>query len=131
MDVVLSRCALNRATLARQLLSTGTDRPALDVVRTWSGCRGRIRSCRTSACGTGFRAFQHEDLSRLLHAREVVRGTLFRGTQHVLAADDYVWVRPLLQPMLDTGGGAGSAGTSTASTRPRSPGGPIRSRTGR
>jgi hypothetical protein len=46
-------------------------------------------------------AFRHDDLSRLLTARDIVRGTLFRGTQHLLTADDYVWVRPLLQPMLD------------------------------
>jgi hypothetical protein len=30
-----------------------------------------------------------------------LRATLFRGTQHLLTTSDYLWVRPLLQPMLD------------------------------
>jgi hypothetical protein len=102
MDVVLSDGALNRATLARQLLLERTDRPALDVVRHLVGMQGQDPELPYIGLWNRIPVFQHEDLSRLMHAREVVRGTLFRGTQHVLAADDYVWVRPLLQPMLDT-----------------------------
>jgi len=45
--------------------------------------------------------FALTDLTRLLEERLVLRATLFRGTQHLLAASDYLWVRPLLQPMLD------------------------------
>jgi Winged helix DNA-binding domain len=101
MDAVLSDRALNRATLARQLLLDRVDRPALDVVRHLVGMQGQDAELPYIGLWNRIPAFRHDDLSRLLHAREVVRGTLFRGTQHLLAADDYVWVRPLLQPMLD------------------------------
>lgn len=102
MDVVLSDRALNRATLARQLLLDRVDRPALDVVQHLVGMQGQDPELPYIGLWNRITAFRHDDLSRLLYAREVVRGTLFRGTQHVLTADDYEWVRPLLQPMLDT-----------------------------
>jgi hypothetical protein len=102
MDVLLSNAALNRATLDRQLLLDRADRPALDVVRHLVGMQGQDPELPYIGLWNRIAAFQHEDLSRLLRGREVVRGTLFRGTQHILAADDYVWVRPLLQAMLDT-----------------------------
>jgi hypothetical protein len=102
MDVVLSDRELNRATLARQLLLDRVDRPAPDVVRHLVGMQGQDPELPYVGLWNRIPAFQHDDLSRLLHAREVVRGTLFRGTQHLLAADDYQWIRPLLQPMLDT-----------------------------
>ena len=31
----------------------------------------------------------------------MVRGTLLRGTQHLVTADDYLAWRPLLQPVMD------------------------------
>jgi hypothetical protein len=102
MDVVLTDRALNRATLARQLLLDRVDRPALEVVRHLVGMQGQDAELPYIGLWNRIPAFRHDDLSRLLHTREVVRGTLFRGTQHLLAADDYVWVRPLLQPMLNT-----------------------------
>jgi hypothetical protein len=101
MDVVLSDRALNRATLARQLLLDRTDRPALDVVRHLVGMQGQDPNLPYIGLWNRISTFRHDDLSRLLNARDVVRGTLFRGTQHLLTADDYVWIRPLLQPMLD------------------------------
>jgi hypothetical protein len=102
MDVVLSDRALNSATLARQLLLDRVDRPALDVVRHLVGMQGQDPELPYLGLWNRITAFRRDDLSRLLYARDVVRGTLFRGTQHVLAADDYEWIRPLLQPMLDT-----------------------------
>jgi hypothetical protein len=39
----------------------------------------------------------------------VVRGTLLRGTQHLVTADDYLAWRPLLQPVMDRFG-RGAAG---------------------
>ena len=108
MDALLSDRALNRATLARQLLLDRVDRPALDVVRHLVGMQGQDPDLPYIGLWNRIPAFRHDDLSRLLNARQVVRGTLYRGTQHLLAADDYVWIRPLLQPMLDArqrGGG--------------------------
>lgn len=62
--------------------------------------------------------FRIEDLTTLLEERAVVRATLFRGTQHPVTADDYRWVRPLLQPMPDRwqkgGSGRRTAGVDLA-----------------
>jgi hypothetical protein len=44
--------------------------------------------------------FEASDLTRLVHARKVVRGTLMRVTLHLVSTKDYRGLRPLLQPML-------------------------------
>src|SRR5688572_353382 len=44
--------------------------------------------------------FEAEDLTRLVHARKVVRATLMRDTLHLARTKDYRVLRPLLQPML-------------------------------
>ena len=35
--------------------------------------------------------------------RRVVRSSVMRGTQHLVAASDFLWLRPLVQPALDRG----------------------------
>jgi hypothetical protein len=102
MADVLSDRALSRATLSRQNLLARVDRPALDVVAHVVGMQGQDPELPYVGLWNRIIGFTHDDLGRLLHDRQVVRATLFRGTQHVLAADDYLWIRPLLQPMLDT-----------------------------
>ncbi|MFW5899286.1 MAG: DNA glycosylase AlkZ-like family protein [Jiangellaceae bacterium] len=43
---------------------------------------------------------ERHTLTALLDQRYVVRSALLRGTQHMVAAADYRWLRPLLQPVL-------------------------------
>jgi hypothetical protein len=45
--------------------------------------------------------FAHDDLASLLRDRRVVRSTALRSTQHLVSADDFRWLRPLLRPVLD------------------------------
>jgi hypothetical protein len=45
--------------------------------------------------------FSQADLVSLLRDRRVVRSTVLRSTQHLVAADDYRWLRPVVQPVLD------------------------------
>jgi hypothetical protein len=97
----LSRRALNRATLDRQLLLRRAAVPALDVVRHLAGLQGQDPDPPYVGLWNRVEGFRVEDLTRLLAERLVVRGTLYRATQHLVAADDYRWLRPLLQPMLD------------------------------
>jgi Winged helix DNA-binding domain len=47
--------------------------------------------------------FTPEDLGGLLQARAVVRGTLMRGTLHLVSARDFCTFRGALQPVLDEG----------------------------
>jgi hypothetical protein len=52
--------------------------------------------------------FDPDELSRMTETGEVVRGTLMRRTVHLVTADDYLALRPVLQDMVERGY-AGSA----------------------
>jgi hypothetical protein len=97
----LTRRHLNRATLERQLLLRRMDTSALHVIERLVGLQAQDPDPPYVGLWTRSTSFHLDDLTRLLHQRKVVRATLFRGTQHLVATDDYLWVRPLLQPMLD------------------------------
>ncbi|MER0443353.1 winged helix DNA-binding domain-containing protein [Streptomyces sp. Edi4] len=49
---------------------------------------------------TRLRDFCHGDLTALLHDRRVVRAKLHRNTQHLVSAEDFRQLRPLLEPVL-------------------------------
>ncbi|WP_262286113.1 winged helix DNA-binding domain-containing protein [Micromonospora sp. MA102] len=97
---LLSRRALNRATLARQLLLDRARVPALDAVRRLVGLQGQVPTAPYVGLWSRVAGFRRDDLTELLSRREVVRATTVRGTLHVLASDDYRWLRPLLQPLM-------------------------------
>ncbi|NES13127.1 winged helix DNA-binding domain-containing protein [Micromonospora sp. PPF5-17] len=97
---VLSRRALNRATVARQFLLDRTDQPALDVVRRLVGLQGQVPAAPYLGLWSRVAGFGRDDLTGLLLRRQVVRATTVRGTLHVTAAADYRWLRPLLQPLM-------------------------------
>src|SRR5262249_26486058 len=46
----------------------------------------------------------HEQLTGALEDRRVVRGGLLRGTQHLTAGPDYLWLRPLIRQRIGRGG---------------------------
>ncbi|MGR6320296.1 winged helix DNA-binding domain-containing protein [Micromonospora soli] len=97
---VLSRRAVSRATLARQFLLDRTELPALDVVRRLVGLQGQVPTAPYLGLWSRVGGFRRDDLTGLLMRRQVVRATTVRGTLHVTAADDYRWLRPLLQPLM-------------------------------
>jgi hypothetical protein len=98
---ILTRRSLNRATLARQLLLRRADMSALNVIGRLVGLQAQDPDPPYIGLWTRIATFHLDDLTRLLHQRKVVRATLFRGTQHLVTGEDYLWLRPLLQPMLD------------------------------
>lgn len=51
--------------------------------------------------------FTHDQLTAALQDRTVVRGGLLRGTQHLTAAADYRWLRPLIKARIGRGGLSG------------------------
>jgi hypothetical protein len=94
---------LNRATLARQML---LERESIDPVTTIDRLAGmQAQQARPPFVGlwTRLEKFERRQLVEALESRRVVRGTLMRGTLHLLGADRYRWVRPTLQPVLDKG----------------------------
>jgi hypothetical protein len=98
---LLSGRALNRATLARQLLLARDDRPILDAVRHLVGLQAQVPSNPYLALWSRLAGFVPDELGQLLLDRKVVRTTVMRGTIHLVTADDVLVLRPLMQPVLD------------------------------
>ncbi|MEU7862686.1 winged helix DNA-binding domain-containing protein [Nonomuraea sp. NPDC049141] len=85
---VLGTRALNRATLARQLLLEHADLPALDAVAHLCGLQAQEPQEPFVGLWSRLRAFDPAVLSDLLIRRNVVRTHLMRRTVHLLTADD-------------------------------------------
>lgn len=100
MAEVLTARSLNRAVLARQMLLAREKTTALKAVERLVGMQAQLARPPYVGLWSRVAGFKAEDLTRLVHARKVVRGTLMRGTLHLVSARDYRALRPLLQPML-------------------------------
>ncbi|MEY9929612.1 hypothetical protein ABH926_004252 [Catenulispora sp. GP43] len=85
---VLNTRALNRATLARQLLLDRADMPVLDAVAHLGGLQAQEPQEPFVGLWSRLSAFDPAQLSALLTERMVVRTHLMRRTVHLLAADD-------------------------------------------
>ncbi|MDA3645862.1 winged helix DNA-binding domain-containing protein [Saccharopolyspora indica] len=85
---VLDARALNRATLARQLLLDRSDATALDAVSHLCGLQAQEPQEPFVGLWSRLRAFDPATLSELLVERSVVRLALMRRTMHLVTADD-------------------------------------------
>src|SRR5215213_9103370 len=90
---------LNRAFLARQWLLRRKDAPALEAIEHLVGLQSQAPNPPYIGLWTRLAGFRHEELSRLIVVREVVRIALMRSTIHLVSARDCLWVRPLVQPV--------------------------------
>ncbi|WP_329057364.1 winged helix DNA-binding domain-containing protein [Amycolatopsis sp. NBC_01480] len=97
----LSRRALSRATLDRQLLLRRVKLPAFDAVEHLAGLQAQAPFPPYYALQARLHGFQPEDLSKLLLDRQVVRLVLMRGTVHLVSAADALAWRPLVQVIMD------------------------------
>ncbi|SPL88887.1 unnamed protein product [[Actinomadura] parvosata subsp. kistnae] len=89
---VLTTRALNRATLARQLLLDRSGLPVLDAVAHLCGLQAQEPQEPFAGLWSRLRGFDPAALSGLLTGREVVRTHLMRRTVHlVTAADALAW----------------------------------------
>lgn len=96
---VLTDRVLNRATLWRQHLLRRSTTPVLDTVRHLVGLQAQAANAPYLGLWSRSESFEIEALTRLLVDRQVVRAGSLRGTQHLTTADDYLWLRPLIQPV--------------------------------
>ena len=101
VDEVLSQRALNRATLARQLLLERAARTPLETVEHLVGMQAQVPHNPYTALWSRLDGFRPESLSELLERREVVRIGVMRGTIHLVTADDCLLLRPLMQPVFE------------------------------
>ncbi len=99
----LSLRALNRATLARQMLLERAALPVEAAVERLAGMQAQIPRPPFLGLWTRLAGFEREMLSRALHDRRIVRATAYRGTLHLLTAADLLAFRGALQPMLSRG----------------------------
>jgi DNA glycosylase AlkZ-like len=99
-DVLTSR-ALNRATLARQLLLRRTPREPLEVVTHLVGMQAQNPLDPYLALWSRLADFDPDAFGRLVEKRELVRIVLMRSTIHLVTADDALFLRPIMQPVID------------------------------
>ncbi|MEV0728371.1 winged helix DNA-binding domain-containing protein [Polymorphospora sp. NPDC050346] len=85
---VLDTRALNRATLARQLLLDRADLPVRDAVAHLCGLQAQEPQEPFVGLWSRLRAFDQADLSELLTERRVVRVHLMRRTVHLVTDED-------------------------------------------
>lgn len=98
---LLSRRALNRTLLARQLL---LERSAMDPAAALVhlvGLQAQNPPSPYLALHARLEGFDPSALSTLLERREAVRMVLMRGTIHLVTAGDAAGLRPVMQPVLD------------------------------
>jgi hypothetical protein len=81
--------ALNRATLARQLLLERVPLEVPAAVHRLGALQAQRPRAPYVALAARLEGFQREDLSRALHDRTVVRATLMRETLQLVTAEDY------------------------------------------
>jgi hypothetical protein len=93
--------ALNRATLARQLLLERAGLPVREAVAHLVGLQAQEPLDPYVGLWSRLRGFRPEALGRLLVEREAVRIVLMRGTIHLVTAEDCLELRPPVQPILD------------------------------
>ncbi len=98
---VLGPRALNRATLARQLLLTRSPMSAKDALTHLLGLQAQNVKPPYYALAARLDGFDPEELSRLMAEREAVRIVTMRSTIHTHTADDCLTLRPLVQSARD------------------------------
>ena len=96
----LDQRALNRATLARQLLLERSDVAPLDVVAHLVGLQAQVPLNPYHALWSRIARFDPTSVGRLLEERALVRVVCMRGTIHLVTAADCVLLGPLSHPVL-------------------------------
>jgi hypothetical protein len=99
----LSAKAVNRATLARQMLLERVEVSPVEAVGRLVGMQGQEPKHPYVGLWSRLAGFEETQLDQAIKGREVVRATLFRGTLHLVTAEDYLRFRTTVAPVLEAG----------------------------
>jgi hypothetical protein len=102
-DQTLSRRALNRALLARQLLLRRSTMPAIAAIEHLIGLQAQAPMPPYYGLWTRLERFQPDELAKLITNRDAVRIALMRSTVHLVSARDCLMLRPLLHSVIARG----------------------------
>jgi Winged helix DNA-binding domain len=100
---VLSQRALNRATLARQMLLERHELRPTAAVERLAGLQAQAPLSPYVGLWTRLERFQAEDLADLIRQRRLVRASLMRVTIHLVSARDALAWRPIIQRVAEGG----------------------------
>jgi len=96
----LSRRALSRATLERQLLLRRAPLSAAEALHHLVGMQAQAPNSPYVGLWTRLQGFRADEFSSLILNRQAVRAVLMRATLHLVTARDCVALWPLLAPVL-------------------------------
>jgi hypothetical protein len=99
-DQTLTHRALNRATLARQMLLARESVGAVEAIERLAGLQAQEPKPPFAGLWTRVADFDREELLAALRGGDVVRATLMRATLHLMSARDFAAFRPALQPAI-------------------------------
>lgn len=100
-EATLSPRALNRATLARQMLLRREQKSALETLEFLLGMQAQVPRAPYVGLWSRLEGFQAAELAELMTSRQAVRAPLMRATIHMASARDCLAFWPLMQPVLE------------------------------
>ena len=100
---VLSRRALNRALLARQMLIRPVKLSAGAAIERLVGMQAQAPNLPYVGLWARLQGFRHEELSELMRSRRAVRTSLMRNTIHLVTTEDARRLKPIFQPLHERG----------------------------